>query len=57
LRGGQRVPAGPQALGWAEGRNTLYRWLTSDIDRVQLAKEVVEQQPDVIVVETTEVIE
>jgi putative ABC transport system substrate-binding protein len=44
-----------QALGWANGRNARieYRWVTSDIDRLSLAKEVVEQQPDVIVAETT----
>src|SRR5580704_17918472 len=44
-----------QTRGWADGRNvrTDYRWVTGDIDRVQLAKEIVEQQPDVIVVETT----
>ena len=32
---------------------TDYRWVTGDIDRARLAKEVVEQQPDVIVIETT----
>src|ERR1700731_3420758 len=44
-----------QALGWTDGRNirTDYRWVTGDIDRVQLAKEVVEQKPDLIVAETT----
>ena len=44
-----------QALGWTNGRNVRidYRWVTSDIDRLSLAKEVVEQQPDVIVAETT----
>jgi putative tryptophan/tyrosine transport system substrate-binding protein len=44
-----------QALGWADGRTvrTDYRWVTGDIDRARLAKEVVEQQPDVIVIETT----
>jgi putative ABC transport system substrate-binding protein len=44
-----------QARGWADGRNirTDYRWVTRDIDRVQLAKEIVEQQSDVIVVEST----
>jgi putative ABC transport system substrate-binding protein len=44
-----------QALGWINGRNVRidYRWVTSDIDRLSLAKEVVEQQPDVIVAETT----
>jgi putative tryptophan/tyrosine transport system substrate-binding protein len=44
-----------QAYGLTKGRNIRidYRWVTSDIDRVSLAKEVVEQQPDVIVAETT----
>ncbi len=44
-----------QTLGWINGRNVRidYRWVTSDIDRLNLAKEVVEQQPDVIVAETT----
>ena len=44
-----------QALGWINGRNVRidYRWVTSDIDRLGLAKEVAEQQPDVIVAETT----
>ncbi len=44
-----------QALGWINGRNVRidYRWVTSEIDRLSLAKEVVDQQPDVIVAETT----
>ena len=44
-----------QALGWTDGRNIRadYRWVTGDIDRMQLAKEVVEQKPDLIVAETT----
>jgi putative ABC transport system substrate-binding protein len=44
-----------QTLGWTNGRNVRidYRWVTSDIDRLSLAKEVVEQQPDVIVAEST----
>jgi putative tryptophan/tyrosine transport system substrate-binding protein len=55
LRNGSAFRQELQALGWADGRNvrTDYRWVTGDIDRVRLAKEVVEQQPDVIVVETT----
>src|SRR5262245_65504736 len=42
-----------QALGWTNGRNVRidYRWVTGDINRVRLAKEMVEQQPDVILVE------
>ena len=47
---------GLQALGWAEGRNirTDYRWTGGDIDRIRtFAKEIVEQQPDVIVAEAT----
>jgi putative tryptophan/tyrosine transport system substrate-binding protein len=44
-----------QALGWTNRRNVRidYRWVTGDIDRVSLAKEVIEQHPDVILVETT----
>jgi putative tryptophan/tyrosine transport system substrate-binding protein len=44
-----------QVLGWTVGRNirTDYRWVTGDIDRTRMAKEIVEQKPDVIVVETT----
>jgi len=44
-----------QALGWTNGRNVRidYRWVTGDIDRVSLANEIVEQQPDVIMVEST----
>jgi ABC-type uncharacterized transport system substrate-binding protein len=46
---------GLQALGWIAGRNirTDYRWVTGDIDRARMAKEIVEQRPDLIVVETT----
>ena len=46
---------GLQALGWAVGRNvrTDYRWVTGDIDRTRMAKEIVKQQPDVIAVEST----
>ncbi len=47
---------GLQALGWTEGRNirTDYRWTGGDIDRIRtFAKEIVEQQPDVIVAEAT----
>ncbi len=56
---GQRLVAafrqGLQALGWTDGRNirTDYRWVTGDIDRQALAKEVVERQPEVVVAETT----
>jgi putative ABC transport system substrate-binding protein len=56
---GQRHAAalreGLQALGWINGRNVRidYRWVTGDIDRASLAKEIVEQRPDVILAETT----
>jgi putative ABC transport system substrate-binding protein len=55
LRNASAFRQGLQALGWTDGRNvrTDYRWVTGGIDRVRLATEVVEQQPDVIVVETT----
>jgi putative ABC transport system substrate-binding protein len=44
-----------QVLGWTAGRNirTDYRWVTGEIDRTRMAKEIVEQKPDVIVVEST----
>jgi putative ABC transport system substrate-binding protein len=44
-----------QAVGWVNGRNVRidYRWVTTDIDRLNLAKEVIEQNPEVIVAETT----
>jgi ABC-type uncharacterized transport system substrate-binding protein len=44
-----------RALGWVDGRNvrTHYHWVTGDIDRARLAKEVVEQKPDLITAETT----
>jgi putative ABC transport system substrate-binding protein len=44
-----------RALGWAIGRDVRIdnRWVTSEIDRLSLAKEVIEQNPDVIVAETT----
>jgi putative ABC transport system substrate-binding protein len=44
------------ALGWTDGRNIRadYRWVVGDIDhRRAIAKEVLEQQPDVVVAETT----
>jgi putative ABC transport system substrate-binding protein len=56
---GQRLAAafrdGLQALGWNSGRNiqTDYRWVTSDMDRLSLAKDIVEPDPKVIVAETT----
>ena len=56
---GQRLAAafrdGLQALGWNSGRNiqTDYRWVTSDMDRLSLAKDIIEQDPKVIVAETT----
>jgi putative ABC transport system substrate-binding protein len=44
-----------RALGWVDGRNvrTHYHWVTGDIDRARLAKEVVEQKPDLITAEST----
>jgi putative ABC transport system substrate-binding protein len=56
---GQRHAAafreGLQTLGWVAGRNirTEFRWVTGDIDRARMAKEIVQRQPDVVVVETT----
>ena len=47
---------GLQALGWTDGDNihTDYRWVIGDSDRRQtIAKEIVAQRPDVIVVEST----
>jgi putative tryptophan/tyrosine transport system substrate-binding protein len=45
-------------LGWADGRNVHVdvRWGAGDVDRIRpLAKEVVDQQPDVILASTTSV--
>jgi putative ABC transport system substrate-binding protein len=44
-----------QALGWTNRQNVRidYRWVTGGVDRVSLAKEVIEEHPDAIVVETT----
>jgi putative ABC transport system substrate-binding protein len=44
-----------QTLGWSNGRNVRlqYHWVTGDMDRAGLAKEIVEQRPDLIVAETT----
>jgi putative ABC transport system substrate-binding protein len=44
-----------EALGWTNRRNMRidYRWVTGGIDHVSLAKEVIEQHPDAILVETT----
>jgi ABC-type uncharacterized transport system substrate-binding protein len=55
LRHAAALREGLQALGWTNGHNVRidYRWVTGDIDRVSLAKEIVEQQPDVILVEST----
>jgi putative tryptophan/tyrosine transport system substrate-binding protein len=46
---------GLRALGWIHGRNirTDYRWVSGEIDRGRLAKEVFEQKPDLVVAETT----
>jgi hypothetical protein len=54
LRHAAALREGLQALGWTNGHNVRidYRWVTGDIDRVSLAKEIVEQQPDVILVES-----
>jgi putative tryptophan/tyrosine transport system substrate-binding protein len=55
LRHASAFREGLQALGWTNGRNVRidYRWVTADIDRVSLAKEIVELQPDIILVEST----
>jgi putative tryptophan/tyrosine transport system substrate-binding protein len=55
LRHAAALREGLQAVGWTNGHNVRidYRWVTGDIDRVSLAKEIVEQQPDVILVEST----
>jgi ABC-type uncharacterized transport system substrate-binding protein len=55
LRHAAALRQGLQALGWTTGRNVRvdYRWVTGDIDRVSLAKEIVEQQPALILVEST----
>jgi putative ABC transport system substrate-binding protein len=56
---GQRQAAafreGLLALGWTVGGNihAEYRWVAGDIDRTRMAKEIFEQHPDIIVVETT----
>jgi putative tryptophan/tyrosine transport system substrate-binding protein len=44
-----------EALGWSNGHNVRadYRWATSDMDRSSLARDIVEQHPDVIVAQTT----
>jgi len=46
-------------LGWVNGRNIRieYRWTSADLDRIKaIAKELVQQQPDVIVGHTTPVV-
>jgi putative tryptophan/tyrosine transport system substrate-binding protein len=55
LRHAAALREGLQALSWTNGRNVRidYRWVTGDIDRVSLAKEIVEQQPALILVEST----
>jgi putative tryptophan/tyrosine transport system substrate-binding protein len=56
---GERLAAafrqGLQVLGWGEGGKIQsdYRWVTGEMDRAALARAIVGQQPDVIVVETT----
>ena len=45
-----------QVLGWADGQNIRidYHWVIGDIDRARsVAKEIVEQHPEVILVEST----
>src|SRR5215470_17731424 len=44
-----------EGFGWTVGRNIRiqYHWVTRDIDRTHMAKEIIEKQPDVVVVETT----
>jgi len=44
-----------RALGWASGGDVRIdnRWVTSEIDRLSLAKELIEQNPDLIVAEST----
>ena len=49
---------GLQELGWAEGRNIQidYRWAGADAERIQkLARELVNQKPDLIVAHSTPV--
>ena len=54
VRHAKAFRGGLEALGWTVGRNIRvdYHWVTRDIDRTRMAKEIIEQQPDVIVVET-----
>src|SRR5215470_17284519 len=45
-----------QDLGWSDGRNIQfdYRWASGEADRLRMfAKELVDLQPDVIVVQNT----
>jgi putative ABC transport system substrate-binding protein len=44
-----------RVLGWAVGRNLRidYHWVTGDIDRTRMAKEIIDNQPDAIVVNGT----
>src|SRR5215469_1095662 len=49
-----------QELGWIDGRNIQidYRWAAADVDRIRAyAKELVDLQPDLIVGQTTPVVE
>jgi putative tryptophan/tyrosine transport system substrate-binding protein len=44
-----------EKFGWTVGRNIRadFHWVSGDMDRARMAREIVEQQPDVIVAETT----
>jgi ABC-type uncharacterized transport system substrate-binding protein len=44
-----------QKFGWTVGRNIRadFHWVSGDMDRARMAKEIVDQRPDAIVVETT----
>ena len=55
LRHATAFREGLAALGWTVGRNirTDYHWVTGDIDRTRMAREIIERKPELIVVETT----
>jgi ABC-type uncharacterized transport system substrate-binding protein len=59
LRNGTQFVQELARLGWANGSNVRIeqRWTNADIDRARpLAKELVQLQPDVILVSTTPVV-